>query len=337
MGTAPVSFSYGMRVRDRVNTLDAEDWQMDTGFRLTSFSTLPAGALTMACMVKPSVVQSPSVETSRAEAVMRSPFRVSTKRLDTALFAGTCTVYTIRYVPPRSSSMPSWVALKSSELLKVGFSVTESPLASSTGVPLAKDALAWQPSQPSQQSSQQQSQSQSQSSQQQLLQPQLLQESQPQPQPVLRRVAQLLQPQPQPVLRAVPQLLQPQLLQPQPQPVLLRVEQLLQPQLLHVLHPQPLRAVPQPLQPQLLQPQRSQGSQHSQQGLTGPQGPVKKGKLRLVQVPQRLNGPEMLRSTPKQLQPVRTVAQELQPQLLQELQLLQPVLRRVEQVLQPQL
>lgn len=300
MGTAPVSFAYGMRVRDRVNTLDAEDWQMDTGFRLTSFSTLPAGALTMACMVKPSVVQSPSVETSRAEAVMRSPFRVSTKRLDTALFAGTCTVYTIRYVPPRSSSMPSWVALKSSELLKVGFSVTESPLASSTGVPLAKDALAWQPSQPSQQSSQQQSQS----SQQQLLQPQLLQESQPQPQPVLRRVAQLLQPHPQPVLLRVEQLLQ-----PQPQPVLRRVEQLLQPQ----------------------------GSQQSQQGLTGPQGPVKKGKLRLVQVPQRLKGPEMLRSTPKQLQPVRTVAQELQPQLLQELQLLQPVLRRVEQVLQPQL
>ena len=321
MGTAPVSFAYGMRVRDRVNTLDAEDWQMDTGFRLTSFSTLPACALTMACMVKPSVVQSPSVETSRAEAVMRSPFRVSTKRLDTALFAGTCTVYTIRYVPPRSSSMPSWVALKSSELLKLGFSVTESPLASSTGVPLAKDALAWQPSQPSQQSSQQQSQSQSQSSQQQLLQPQLLH---PQPQPVLRRVAQLLQPQP---LRAVPQELQ-----PQPQPVLRRVAQLL-----HVLQPQPLCAVPQELQPQLLQPQRSQGSQQSQQGCTGPQGPVKKGKLRLVQVPQRLKGPEMLRSTPKQLQPVRTVAQELQPQLLQELQLLQPVLRRVEQVLQPQL
>ena len=318
MGTAPVSFAYGMRVRDRVNTLDAEDWQMDTGFRLTSFSTLPAGALTMACMVKPSVVQSPSVETSRAEAVMRSPFRVSTKRLDTALFAGTCTVYTIRYVPPRSSSMPSWVALKSSELLKLGFSVTESPLASSTGVPLAKDALAWQPSQLSQQSSQQQSQSQSQSSQQQLLQPQLLH---PQPQPVLRRVAQLLQPQP---LRAVPQELQ-----PQPQPVLRRVAQLL-----HVLQPQPLRAVPQELQPQLLQPQ---GSQQSQQGCTGPQGPVKKGKLRLVQVPQRLKGPEMLRSTPKQLQPVRTVAQELQPQLLQALQLLQPVLRRVEQVLQPQL
>ena len=265
---------------------------MDTGFRLTSFSTLPAGALTMACMVKPSVVQSPSVETSRAEAVMRSPFRVSTKRLDTALFAGTCTVYTIRYVPPRSSSMPSWVALKSSELLKLGFSVTESPLASSTGVPLAKDALAWQPSQPSQQSSQQQSQSQSQSSQQQ---------------------QQLLQPQPQPVLRAVPQLL-------------------------HVL--QPLRTVAQELQPHLLQPQLLQllqGSQHSQQELTGPQGPVKKGNLRLVQVPQRLNGPEMLRSTPKQLQPVRTAAQELQPQLLQEVQLLQPVLRRVEQVLQPQL
>ena len=156
---------------------------------------------------------------------MRSPFRVSTKRLDTALFAGTCTVYTIRYVPPRSSSMPSWVALKSSELLKLGFSVTESPLASSTGVPLAKDALAWQPSQPSQQSSQQQSQSQSQSSQQ-----QLLQESQPRPQPVLLRLEQLLHPQPQPVLR--------------------RVEQLLQPQLLHVLQPHPLRAVPQELHPQ---------------------------------------------------------------------------------------
>ena len=314
MGTAPVSFSYGMRVRDRVNTLDAEDWQMDTGFRLTSFSTLPACALTMACMVKPLVVQSPSVETSRAEAVMRSPFRVSTKRLDTALFAGTCTVYTIRYVPLRSSSMPSRVALKSSELLKLGFSVTESPLASSTGVPLAKDALAWQPSQPSQQSSQQQSQSQS--SQQQPLQPQLLQESQPQPQPALRRLEQLLQPQPQPV-RAVAQLL-------------------------HLLQPQPLRAVPQPLQPQLLQPQLLQllqGSQHSQQELTGPQGPVKKGKLRLVQVPQRLNGPEMLRSTPKQLQLARAVPQELQPQLLQELQLLQPVraVAQVLQVLQPQL
>ena len=299
MEAAPVSFAYGMRVRDRVNTLDAEDWQMDTGFRLTSFSTLPACALTMACMVKPSVVQSPSVETSRAEAVMRSPFRVSTKRLDTALFAGTCTVYTIRYVPLRSSSMPSRVALKSSELLKLGFSVTESPLASSTGVPLAKDALAWQPSQPSQpsqQQSQQQSQSQSQSSQQQPLQPQLLQESQPQPQPALRRLEQLLQPQPQPV-RAVAQLLH-----------------LLQPQLLQLL----------------------QGSQHSQQELTGPQGPVKKGKLRLVQVPQRLNGPEMLRSTPKQLQLARAVPQELQPQLLQELQLLQPV-RAVAQVLQPQL
>lgn len=294
MEAAPVSFAYGMRVRDRVNTLDAEDWQMDTGFRLTSFSTLPACALTMACMVKPSVVQSHSVATSRAEAVMRSPFRVSTKRLDTALFAGTCTVYTIRYVPLRSSSMPSRVALKSSELLKLGFSVTESPLASSTGVPLAKDALAWQPSQPSQQSSQQQSQSQSQQSSQPLLQPH--------PQPVLRRVEQLLQPQPQPV-RAVAQLLH--LLQPQ----------LLQPQLLQLL----------------------QGSQHSQQELTGPQGPVKKGKLRLVQVPQRLNGPEMLRSTPKQLQLARAVPQELQPQLLQELQLLQPVLRRVEQVLQPQL
>lgn len=82
-----------------------------------------------------------------------------------------------------------------------------------------------------------------------------------------------------------------------------------------------------------------QGSQHSQQELTGPQGPVKKGKLRLVQVPQRLNGPEMLRSTPKQLQLARAVPQELQPQLLQELQLLQPVraVAQVLQVLQPQL
>ena len=191
--------------------------------------------------------------------------------------------------------MPSCVALKSSELLKLGFSVTESPLASSTGVPLAKDALAWQPSQPSQQSSQQQSQSQSQSSQQQLLQQQLLQESQPQPQPVLRAV----------------------------------------PQLLHVLQPQPLRAVPQPLQPHLLQPQLLQllqGSQHSQQELTGPQGPVKKGKFRFAQLPQRLNGPEMLRSTPKQLQPVRAVPQ---PQPLQVLQP-QPVLRALAQLLHPQ-
>ena len=96
MGTAPVSLVYGMRVRLRVNTLDAEDGQMDTGFRLTSFSTLPACALTMACMVKPLVVQSPSVATSIAEAVMRSPFSVSTKRLDTACRAGMCTVYTIR-------------------------------------------------------------------------------------------------------------------------------------------------------------------------------------------------------------------------------------------------
>ena len=101
-----------------------------------------------------------------------------------------------------------------------------------------------------------------------------------------------------------------------------------------------LRAVEQPLQPQLqlLQPQQSsQGSQQQPQGLTGPQGPVKKRKFRFAQVPQRLNGPEMLRSTPKQLQPARTVAQVLQPHLLQELQLLHPVLRRVEQVLQPQL
>ena len=173
------------------------------------------------------------------------------------------------------------MALKSSELPKVGFSVTESPLASSTGVPLAKEALAWQPLQQSQ--SLQQPQSPSQSSQQPLL-------------------------------------------QPHPQPVLRRLEQLLQPQLLHVLQPQPL-------QPQL----SPHGSQQQSQELTGPQGPVKKGKLRLVQVPQRLNGPEMLRSTPKQLQPARTVAQALQPQLLQELQLLHPVLRRVEQVLQPQL
>ena len=36
----------------------------------------------------------------------------------------------------------------------------------------------------------------------------------------------------------------------------------------------------------------------------------------------------MLRSVPKQLQPVRTVAQALLPQLLQVLQLLQPVQQR---------
>ena len=209
---APVSLVYGMRVRLRVNTLDAEDGQMDTGFKLTSFSTLPACALTMACMVKPSVVQSPSVATSRAEAAMRSPFSVSTKRLDTACREGMCTVYTIKYVPLRRISMPSWVALKSPELMKVGFSATASPQASSTGVAPAKDALAWHASQQSSQQSQ----------------PQLSQESQPQPVPrSVEQLLQLLQAQP---VRALPQELQPQVLQPQ----LLQVlqPQLLQPQLL---------------------------------------------------------------------------------------------------------
>lgn len=84
------------RVMDRVKTLDAEDGQMDTGFSATSFSRLPACALTIACLVKPLVVQSPSVATSMADAAMRSPFRVSTKRLDTAWLAGMCTVYRIR-------------------------------------------------------------------------------------------------------------------------------------------------------------------------------------------------------------------------------------------------
>ena len=84
--------------------------------------------------------------------------------------------------------MPSWVAWKSSEWMKVGLSVTASPQASSTGVAPAKDALAWHASQQSSQQSSQQPQSQSQP---QVLQ--LLQESQPQP--VLRTVEQLLQPQ----------------------------------------------------------------------------------------------------------------------------------------------
>lgn len=90
-----------------------------------------------------------------------------------------------------------------------------------------------------------------------------------------------------------------------------------------------LRVVVQPqlLQPQVLQPQLVQE-------LQGPQGPVKKGKLQL-QLPQRETGPAMLRSTPKQLQLLRTVAhpQVLHPQLLHP----QPVLRTVAQPLQPQL
>ena len=116
--------------------------------------------------------------------------------------------------------MPSWVAWQSSEWMKVGLSVTASPQASSTGVAPAKDALAWHASQ--------------QSSQQPQSQPQLLQESQPQP--VLRVVVPLLQAQP---VRALPQELQ------------LQVSQ------------------PQLLQPQLLQPHRL-----LLQGLHGPQGPV---------------------------------------------------------------
>ena len=116
--------------------------------------------------------------------------------------------------------MPSWIAWQSSEWMKVGLSVTASPQASSTGVAPAKDALAWHASQ--------------QSSQQPQSQPQLLQESQPQP--VLRVVVPLLQAQP---VRALPQELQPQVSQPQL------------------------------LQPQLLQPHRL-----LLQGLQGPQGPV---------------------------------------------------------------
>ena len=96
--------------------------------------------------------------------------------------------------------MPSWVAWKSSEWMKVGLSVTASPQASSTGVAPAKDALAWHASQQSSQQSSQQPQSQSQP---QVLQ--LLQELQPQPVP--RTVEQLLQPHP---VCAVPQELQPQ-------------------------------------------------------------------------------------------------------------------------------
>ena len=104
-------------------------------------------------------------------------------------------------------------------------------------------------------------------------------------------------------------------------------------QLLQLLQPQVLQPQLQLLQPlQLLHPQLLQGSQHSQQELTGPQGPVKKGKFRFAQLPQRLNGPEMLRSTPKQLQPVRAVPQ---PQPLQVLQP-QPVLRALAQLLHPQ-
>lgn len=127
-------------------------------------------------------------------------------------------------------------------------------------------------------------------------------------------------------------------------------------QLLQLLQPQVLQPQLQLLQPQLqlLHPQLLQGSQHSQQELTGPQGPVKKGKFRFAQLPQRLNGPEMLRSTPKQLQPVRAVprpqpvlralAQLLhpqpvravaQPQLLQVLQPHPQPVRAVAQVLQP--
>ena len=107
-------------------------------------------------------------------------------------------------------------------------------------------------------------------------------------------------------------------------------------QLLQLLQPQVLQPQLQLLQPlQLLHPQLLQGSQHSQQELTGPQGPVKKGKFRFVQLPQRLNGPEMLRSTPKQLQPVRAVPRP-QPVLRALAQLLHPQpVRAVAQVLQP--
>ena len=95
---------------------------------------------------------------------------------------------------------------------------------------------------------------------------------------------------------------------------------------------EPSSSCPQVLQPQLVQE------------LQGPQGPVKKGKLQL-QLPQRETGPAMLRSTPKQLQLLRTVAHPqvlhpqavlravLHPQLLHP----QPVLRTVAQPLQPQL
>ena len=143
---------------------------------------------------------------------------------------------------------------------------------------------------------------------------------------------------------------QPQQSQSQSQSQSSQQPQLLQPQLLQLLQPQAL----QPLHPQLLQSQPLQGSQQVQQGLTGPQGPVKKGKFRFAQLPQRLNGPEMLRSTPKQLQlpravaqvlqalhpqPLRVVPQPLQAQLLQPLQVLQPVRTVAQpqplQVLQP--
>ena len=103
-------------------------------------------------------------------------------------------------------------------------------------------------------------------------------------------------------------------------------------QLLQLLQPQVLQPQLQLLHPQLLHPQLLQGSQQVQQGSTGPQGPVKKGKFRFAQLPQRLNGPEMLRSTPKQLQPVRAVPQ---PQPLQVLHP-QPVLRALAQLLHPQ-
>ena len=130
---------------------------------------------------------------------MRSPFRVSTKRLDTAVFAGICTVYMIRYFPQRRISMPSGVARKFLQSMKVGVNATASPQASSTGVAPAKDALAWHASQQSSQQSQPQSQ------------PQLLQESQPQPVPrSVEQLLQLLQAQP---VRALLQELQPQVLQ----------------------------------------------------------------------------------------------------------------------------
>lgn len=185
--------------------------------------------------------------------------------------------------------MPSRVDANSPGLSKVGLSTTASPSASSTGVFAAKAAPAWQQQLSQQQSLQQLSQQSSQQSLQQSLHPQ----------PVLRAVVQ-------------PQLLQPQLLQPQAV----------------------LRAV---LQPQLLHPQLVQE-------LQGPQGPVKKGKLQL-RLPQRETGPAMLRSTPKQLQLLRAV---LHPQLLHpqavlrallhpQLLHLQPVLRTVAQPLQPQL
>lgn len=197
-------------------------------------------------------------------------------------------------------------------LAKVGESSTASPAASSTGVFAAKDALTWHSSQSSARIARPLQSSQPQSSQQ-LSQPQLLQPQLLQPQPLARRVPQLFQ----------PQLLQPQLLQPQ------------------LLQPQSLQLVP--LRQRLpLQPLRA---------LQGPQGPVKKGKLQLLeQQPLRTKGPDTVRSSPKlpeqelqelQWQPLtRAVAQEpqeLQPQLLQPQPQPQLFARRVLQELQPQL